>query len=116
MSTPFILSYMSPEQVSSLLGENNVKTAGVGKGLGVVAKGLAGFGVGTAAGYGVGHLADKVFQVATGERIPGSLLVPAATLLGAGMGLAYSTYKAKELEELQRALKEKRDKPGVPRK
>jgi hypothetical protein len=110
MSLPPIYSYLSLETALALIQPMHMeKTAAAGAAVRTVIKGLAGFGVGTAAGYGTAALANKVFHAATGEELPNHLLLPAASLLGAGMGLAYSMYKTKELEELQRALKAKRN-------
>jgi hypothetical protein len=103
MSLPFVLDYL-PGQAHLL-----VKQAGVGKALGTVGKGLIGFGAGTAAGIGLAEVGNRVYQASTGKQIPAHLLLPAAGLLGAGMGLAYSMYKSKELEELQDALKTRRN-------
>jgi len=103
MSLPSVLDYL-PEQAHLL-----VKQAGVGKALKTVGKGLIGFGVGTAAGIGLAEVGNRVYQASTGKEIPPHLLLPAAGLLGAGMGLAYSMYKSKELEELQDALKARRN-------
>lgn len=111
MSLPAIFEYLDPEAAAHL-----VKTAAADstankafRGLKVVGKGLAGFGLGTAAGVGAGALSNKIYQAATGKEIPASMLVPAATLLGAGMGVAYSMYKSTELGELQDAIKDRRD-------
>lgn len=105
MSLPSLYEYMPLPAAMTL-----VKSAGAGKAIGTAVKGLAAFGLGSAAGAGTGLLVDKAYQAATGEKLPTSLLVPASTLLGAGMGLAYSMYKSKELEEMQSALKERRNK------
>lgn len=112
MSIPSIFNYLPADQARRLIRQDNEKTAGVGKGLKVVAKGLAGFGAGTAAGIGLAALGNKVYHAATGEQIPADLLIPAAGLLGAGMGVAYSMYKSTELEELQNALKDRRKSAG----
>jgi len=112
MSLPSIFDYLPQDQALRLLRRDTEKTASVGKGVRTVLKGLTGFGVGTAAGYGLAELGDKVFQASTGERLPKHLLVPAAGLVGAGLGLAYSMYKSKELEELQDALKARKHKPN----
>lgn len=113
MSTPPIFSLLPLEKVQAL-----IKTATVAEAAGTVGKGLLGFGVGTAAGIGGAAVINKIYKASTGEQIPPHLLVPAATMLGAGMGLAYSMYKAKELEELQHALKARKNESagGVSRK
>mgnify|MGYP001201137549 CR=1 FL=1 len=105
MSLPSIFDYLPAAQACRLVRQDNEKTAGAGKALKVVGKGVLGFGVGTAAGYGLAELGNKVFQASTGKSLPSNLLVPAAGLVGAGLGLAYSMYKSKEQEELHDALK-----------
>lgn len=110
MSLPSILDYLPRETALRLVKTAETeKTAAVGKAIKVVAKSLTGFGVGTAAGLGTGMIVDHVYHATTGERLPKELLLPAASILGAGMGLAYSMYKSKELEELQSAIKAKRN-------
>jgi hypothetical protein len=115
---PSIFQYMTQEQLTGLMkvAEPKPITHPVRHAIGTVGKGLIGFGVGTAGGYALGHLANAVFEKSTGKELPPNLLVPAASLLGAGMGMAYSLYKSKELEELQNAYKAHRDKSarGVP--
>jgi hypothetical protein len=111
MSTPSIFELL-PNGRALLLLRDQEKTAGVGSGLATVGKGLIGFGVGTAAGIGTAEVINRVYHASTGKKLPTELLVPAASLLGAGMGLAYSMYKSKELEELQNALKAR--KHGTP--
>lgn len=106
MNLPTIYQYLSREKADVL-----VKNAGASKAIGTAIKGLAAFGLGSAAGAGSGLLISKAYQAATGKEIPTSLLLPASTLLGAGMGLAYSMYKTKELEEMQSALKARHHKP-----
>jgi hypothetical protein len=67
-----------------------------------VGVGALGFGLGTAAGKGTGLLLGKLDR---GGVVPGANVArwvgPAA---GAGLGLAYSLWKQKEKEEIQRAL------------
>lgn len=67
-----------------------------------VGSGMLGFGLGTAAGKGAGHLLGKLDR---SGPVPGGNIVryvgPAA---GAGLGLAYSLWKQKEQEEINRAL------------
>ncbi len=69
-----------------------------------VAQGLAGLGVGTFAGYGLGEVMNRVYKGVEGKNIPHGALLPAASVLGGAMGLAYSLYKAKEQQELARAF------------
>jgi hypothetical protein len=70
----------------------------------IIGTGLLGFGAGSLAGVGSAMLADKWHEAATGQKIPTSTLYKVAPLVGGAMGLAYNVYKAKELEELRRAL------------
>lgn len=71
---------------------------------------LLGLGAGTVAGYGLGRAADQLHERATGKKIPVGHLAKVAPLLGAGMGLAYSMYKAREAEDVNRVLNDA-DKP-----
>jgi hypothetical protein len=71
-----------------------------------------GFGTGTAAGLGVGHLADLISQKTTGRRVPHSLIYGIAPALGAAGGIAYAIHKATEQEALERALKNQAE-PGA---
>lgn len=70
----------------------------------ILGAGTLGFGTGTLAGMGGGYLADKAYEKVTGRRIPSSALHIAAPLVGAGAGIAYAMYKAKEQEAIRRAL------------
>lgn len=81
----------------------------VGKLLGAGALGFgAGTGAGMLAGYGVNKLHEKV----TGKSIPKEIVYGVAPLLAGAAGTAYSVYKAKEQEAIQRAL-ENRKEPGA---
>ncbi len=66
----------------------------------VLGKGMAGFGVGTLAGVGAAHLADKAHQHFTGAPISGTTLHRALPLVGAASHMAYTIYKAREAEEM----------------
>lgn len=74
-----------------------------------VGKGLLGTAVGTMAGAGAAELLNRGVKKVTGKGLDLPLLIPAVSVLGAGAGLAYQRYKAKELEELQRAYESHRD-------
>lgn len=63
-----------------------------------VGKGLMGMGAGTLAGYGLAGALHKHSPIDT------KYLVPASALLGGGLALAHSLWKARELKELQRAF------------
>jgi hypothetical protein len=68
-----------------------------------VGAGVLGYGAGTAAGKGLGLLAGKVDR---GGLVPGAGIArTVAPLAGAGLGVAYSLWKAHENEAIQRALK-----------
>lgn len=62
---------------------------------GVVGAGLAGLGLGAAAGLATG----KAFEHVMGKPPPKTMMY-AGPLLGLGSALAYKMYKKKELEEL----------------
>lgn len=68
--------------------------------------GALGLGVGTLAGYGAGQLARRL----TNNRIPAGPLIKAGPVLGGLGGLAYTIYKQRESEELNRALQAYRNK------
>lgn len=114
MSTPSIFDYL-PEEASIIwkvaeaekaLPKNPIKHA-----IGTVGSGLAGMGVGTLAGYSAGSLLGKAYHGVTGKNIsPESMTIP-ASIAGAGLGLAYQMYKAKELEELRNAAESYHNKP-----
>jgi hypothetical protein len=73
----------------------------------VVGVGALGMGAGTVAGYGAGMLADHLWkQRYGGSGVPLSTvgrILPGA-LLGGASSLAYSLWKAREAEELNRAV------------
>lgn len=108
---PSAFDFLSRSELEGLmkLAEQKPIKSPWGHAVGTVGKGLVGFGAGTVGGFALGHLADAVFEKTTGQKVPSKLLVPAASLLGAGMGLAYSLYKSKESEELRRAYEAHRD-------
>ena len=104
MSLPSVFDYLTREEVAGLAKVADPITHPLRHALGTVAKGALGFGAGTLAGYGLGTLIGKTYRVSTGKELPQEFMAPAGALLGAGMGMAYSLYKSRELEELQRAL------------
>lgn len=71
------------------------------------------FGVGTAAGMGIGHLADKAYKGLTGNVIPRNALLLSAPLLGAGAGIAYAMHKKKEQEAIRGVLEDPTDARGA---
>lgn len=71
----------------------------------ILGVGALGFGAGTAAGMGAGYAADTIAKRLAGKPIPRGPVMKLAPFLGAGAGIAYSIYKAREQEALQHALK-----------
>lgn len=72
----------------------------------IVGAGLLGMSAGTAMGFGGMELANRLHMRANGGHgIPHSTLGIAIPALGGAAGLAYSLYKAKEMEEIKRAVK-----------
>jgi len=81
----------------------------VSKSLGTIGTGLAGMGVGTLAGYGAGKGVEALLRKRGIDISPRKLMLP-ATIAGAGSGIAYSLWKAHEMEALKRAVEGSRDK------
>jgi len=108
-----LFSYLPLEQAVALCklagaeGEKPSRIGGIARSVGIP---LLGMGAGTVAGYGLGRAADQMHERATGKKIPVGHLAKVAPLLGAGMGLAYSMYKAREAEDVNRVLNDA-DKP-----
>jgi hypothetical protein len=65
---------------------------------------IVGMGMGTLAGFGAGHLANKVYEKATGSGIPHAGVLSALPILGGGLGLAYNLAQARQMEAMRRAL------------
>lgn len=97
------------------LAEEVLKIAAERKGL-ELAKLLGGsaisYGLGTAAGMGLGHLGAKAYKSLTGNPVPKNTLLLAAPVLGAGAGIAYAIHKTKEQEALRRVLEDPTDARG----
>lgn len=113
MSTPFLFSYLTAEDAEAICklaaGEKKNKAKEVAK---IVGTGILGAGVGHLAGGLAVHAANKLHQKLYGTPIARSPSMGAVMpVLGAGAGLAYSLYKAKELEELRRALETNNNEP-----
>jgi len=70
----------------------------------VVGSGALGFGAGSAAGLGAGHIADLISEKMTGKRIPKSVVYGMSPLLGGAAGIAYAVHKAREQEAIRSAL------------
>lgn len=77
---------------------------------GTVGKGLLGFGLGTAAGAGIGKGLDYISQRAAGKPLPIHPVWGPAALTG-GLGLFYALWKAKEQEALNRAREGNSNQP-----
>lgn len=74
----------------------------------ILGTGALGFGAGTAAGLGIGHLVNKAYK----GGIPRNTLLLAAPVLGAGAGIAYAMQKKKEQEAIRRVLEDPTDARG----
>jgi hypothetical protein len=107
-----LFSYLPFEQAVALckLAEAEEKPSRIGGLARSVGVPLLGMGAGTVAGFGLGRAADQLHERVTGKKIPVAHLAKVAPLLGAGMGLAYSMYKAREAEDVNRVLNDA-DKP-----
>ncbi len=119
MKLPLITEYLSPAEVQGICKLASEEPAPAappplhedgkpdwGRRAKIVGAGLLGMGAGTAAGFGGMHLANKAFGP---SGIPHSALNVAVPVLGGAAGLAYSLYKAKEMEEIKRAVKPRND-------
>jgi len=106
MSLPSLFEYLPYEHAVAItkLAEKEPSVTGT------VVKGLVGFGGGTAAGFGLGVLAKKIYEKTQGQPLPPKLLASAGALVGGGFGLAYALYKSKEQEEIRRAIEAKRNR------
>lgn len=118
MSLPSLFDYLPSEEAHAILKFAAVEEKPPPKFFATLAKGALGFGGGTILGFGASAAANQIHKKVYGTPIPSSLLGPAATLVGGGMGIAYSLYKSKEQEDLRRAYEAYRNRPkgGVPRK
>lgn len=100
---PCLISYLSPVVVAGLCKAAEAKKEEPkpdwAKRSRIVGAGLLGVGLGTASGYLAGKLVNHI------QPISSPHLQIAAPLLGGAAGLAYSLYKAREMEELKRAVK-----------
>jgi len=108
MNFPSIFEYL-PEQARYLCkvaGEPEPKSSTTSA-LKTIGTGLLGFGTGSLAGAGGALLLDKWHEAATGKKIPLSTIHAAAPIIGGAAGLTYSIYKAREIEELRRAIENK---------
>ena len=119
MSLPTLFEYLPYEQAAALtkLAEDPhstpAPTAPKAKKLpsipGMIARNALGMGAGMGAGFGASMLAKKIYEKVEGKPIPHGFLLPAASMVGGGLGLAYSLYRTHEQEEIRDVLKAKRD-------
>ena len=68
----------------------------------IIGKGLAGLTLGTVAGYGTG----KAVEHLSGRKIPMKYVTAVPAIAGAGLGIAHSLWKARELEALKRVVQD----------
>lgn len=104
---PTILDYLPADDARAILklAEADEESANKRR-LKSVLKGVAGMGLGTLAGAGAAHYADKAFQHFTGKPIPTTTLLTAAPILGAGLGLAYNLAQAQQQKEMNQRVGE----------
>lgn len=107
MSLPTIFDYLPSEDALAIVKLAKEENTSVIK---PVLLGLGTLGGGIATGYGLGRLANKVYEKTQGRPIPPQLLGAAGGLIGAGFSLAYARYKAEEREEMRRAIEAKRNR------
>ncbi len=107
---PSLRQYLRPEEVRGIY-----KSAGVelppgeqdwGRSAKIIGTGLLGMTVGTLGSFGALELARKYHP--QGGQLASKLL-PFAPALGGAAGLTYALWKAREQEELKRAVKPRPD-------
>lgn len=112
MNAPHLVAYL-PSHADTLLKVAEDKDESPGRrAVKAVGTGLLGLGAGTAAGFGVGLLADAISKRVRGQPIPLNIVVPVAALAGVGSSVAHQLYKAKELKELQNAYASAQHRSG----
>lgn len=116
MKYPMITEYLSPKEVRGItklatpsstrpvVSDDEVARPDWKRRAGVVGAGLLGMGLGTAGSFTALELLDRYKRRNGGQGIPLAPLVAAVPALGGAAALAYSLWKAKELEEMQRAV------------
>jgi len=111
MSTPTLFSYLSPDVAASIckLAAEDSKAKRVAR---TAVTGMMGLGLGTLAGGAAFQGARYGYEKSMGKLLPQTPFAAVAPVLGGAAGLAYSLYKAHELEEIRRALESTDDKPG----
>jgi hypothetical protein len=115
MTLPFIGNYL-PVEAEALFKfaaeKAKEKKSPTARMLATLGIGALGTGIGSVAGYGAGELANRFSQKVRNQPISTSSLMTAAPIVGGAAGLAYSVYKAREMEELRRALEDRQDGSG----
>ncbi|WP_394831721.1 hypothetical protein LVJ94_34930 [Pendulispora rubella] len=103
---PTLLSYLPLRDALCIckLAEDPRGKSGRGAALKSVLVPALGFMGGTGIGLGAGVLADKFHQRVTGAPIPAGVRRTLVPVLGTGLGVAYGMYKAREMEDMHRAL------------
>jgi hypothetical protein len=119
MSIPSIFDYL-PEHAENLMkyAEDHQQHGSVLKqNLKTLGKGLVGLGVGSAAGLGMGVMADMLHEKVTGKPISNKTIGAIAPILGAAAGITYNIFKSKQDEEMKRAIENQagRTSRSVPR-
>jgi hypothetical protein len=104
---PLLTEYLSPAEVQGICKLASEHEAPDWKRRAkIVGAGLLGMSAGTALGFGGMELANRLHMKANGGHgIPHSALNAIVPALGGAAGMAYSLYKAKEMEEIKRAVK-----------
>ncbi len=110
MSLPTLFSYL-PEEVATQLCKFAEEESRAEKISRTAARGLVGTGVGMLAGGGAAYGGGKLYEHLSGKKVPSSSLYAIAPVLGAASGLAYSLYRANEMEEFRRALESAQHRP-----
>ncbi len=117
MKTPFITAYLPRRDVEGIFKSASMEPPPEdtpvkepkpdwGHRAKIVGSGLLGMGVGTLAGFGAMELADRAHGP---SGLPASVLNKAVPLAGAGAGVMYSLWKAREMEKLRHAVKPSSD-------
>ena len=105
MNAPSLFAYLPREQAAALckLAEETAKSeqkSTAWRAALPVMQGLAGMGVGTAAGYG----ALKGLEKLTGKQLPSSMLIDAAPVVTGALGLMYNLALAHQMEKMHQAM------------
>ena len=129
MKTPHINEYLSPREVAGIYKSASgmeeapptepVKEKTDWKQVAkIMGTGALGMGVGTLASFGGLELADRVLggggAASSRTGIPVPVMNKLVPIVGAGAGLTYSLWKAREMERMRRAVQPSSDdKPAA---